>query len=155
MQSDDLGLVERLRRGPVAYTSAGGPVYNGADPLMDEAAAAIERLVADRDEARELAERLKLEAQGHAMEARTANSTNYEIYQVVSGAKGERGNWHGATPVRERFAALTEALTPFAAEKLPSSKATEIAYNEFGLRCLMSPLAIARQRARQALKDAP
>jgi len=51
MQSDDLGLVERLRRGPVAYTSAGGPIYDGPDPLMDEAAAAIERLVAEARQA--------------------------------------------------------------------------------------------------------
>lgn len=64
----------------------------------------------ERDAARELAERLKLEAQGHAMEARTANSTIYEIYQVVSGATGEPGNWHGAEPVRERFAALEAQL---------------------------------------------
>ena len=67
----------------------------------------LRRLTAERDEARNLAERLKLEAQGHAMEARTANATIYEIYQVVSGATGEPGNWHGAEPVRERFAALS------------------------------------------------
>lgn len=56
-----------------------------------------------------LAERMKLEAQGHAMEVRTANSTIHEIYQVVSGATGEPGNWHGANPVRE-YVARTEAL---------------------------------------------
>jgi hypothetical protein len=58
MQSDDLGLVERLRRGPVAYTSAGGPIYDGPDPLMDEAAAAIERLVAEMDEAFEISAKI-------------------------------------------------------------------------------------------------
>jgi len=97
MQSDDLGLVERLKAGAIVFAGKDLPY---ASDTMSQAAAAIERLVAERDEAR-------------------------------------------------------EALRPFAAEKLPSSKATEIAYNEFGLRCLMSPLAIARQRARQALKDAP
>lgn len=44
--------------------------------------------------------RLKLEAQIHAQEARTANATIAEIYQCVSGATGEPGNWHGAEPVR-------------------------------------------------------
>jgi len=48
---------------------------------LKASAAAIERLVAERDEARTLADRLKLEAQGHAMEARGANATIYEIYQ--------------------------------------------------------------------------
>jgi formylmethanofuran dehydrogenase subunit E len=47
-----------------------------------------------------LVERLKLEAQAHASEARTANSTIYEIYQVISGGKGEPENWNGAEPVR-------------------------------------------------------
>ena len=56
----------------------------------------------------ELAERLKLEAQGHASEARTANSTIYEIYQVLSGGKGEPGNWHGAEPAR-RYVETAEA----------------------------------------------
>ncbi|HEY8359486.1 MAG TPA: hypothetical protein VIL30_18705 [Ramlibacter sp.] len=55
----------------------------------------------DRLQAAEaLVERLKLEAQAHASEARTANSTIYEIYQVISGGKGEPGNWNGAEPVR-------------------------------------------------------
>lgn len=58
------------------------------------------------EEAEALVERLKLEAQAHAMEARGANSTINEIYQVVSGGKGEPGNWHGAAPVREKLEAL-------------------------------------------------
>ena len=49
---------------------------------------------------------LKQQAQIHAMEAKTANSTIYEIYQVVSGGTGEPGNWNGARPVREAFDAL-------------------------------------------------
>ena len=51
-------------------------------------------------------ERLKLEAQGHAQEARTANASLYECYQSVSGATGERGNWRGAEPVRKHIAAM-------------------------------------------------
>jgi hypothetical protein len=48
---------------------------------------------------------LKQEAQIHAQEAKTANSTIYEIYQCVTGATGEPGNWHGAEPVRAALAA--------------------------------------------------
>lgn len=67
-------------------------------------------------ELEQLAERLKQEAQIHAMEARTANATIAEIYQAVSGGKGEPGNWHGAVPVREcigeLLGLLREALGP-------------------------------------------
>lgn len=54
---------------------------------------------------------LKQEAQIHAQEARTANATIAEIYQVCSGATGEQGNWHGAEPVRMRIAELEAKLT--------------------------------------------
>lgn len=53
-----------------------------------------------------LIERLRQEAQIHAQEARTANATIAEIYQLCAGATGEPGNWHGAEPVRERLATL-------------------------------------------------
>ena len=53
---------------------------------------------------------LRLEAQLHAQEARTANATIAEIYQVVSGATGEPGNWHGAEPVRTRLNQLRADL---------------------------------------------
>jgi hypothetical protein len=66
----------------------------------------IEQRVIGARAAEALAERLKLEAQSHAMEARTANSTINEIYQIVSGGKGEPGNWHGAEPVRAKLEAL-------------------------------------------------
>ena len=61
----------------------------------------------------DLVARLKLEAQGHAQEARTANATIAEIYQVCTGSTGEPGNWNGAEPVRqlaEQRAELLEAL---------------------------------------------
>lgn len=54
--------------------------------------------VAEKDR---LIESLKQEAQIHALEARTANRTIAEIYQVVSGKTGEPGNWHGAEPVKQ------------------------------------------------------
>lgn len=62
--------------------------------IIDKALAEQERLI----------ERLKQEAEIHAQEARTANRTIAEIYQVVSGATGEPGNWHGAEPVRQLMA---------------------------------------------------
>ncbi len=52
-----------------------------------------------------LIERMKMEAQIHAQEARTANATIAEIYQCVCGATGEPGNWNGAEPVREKLTA--------------------------------------------------
>lgn len=63
------------------------------DTLLN-AADEIERL-------RAKAERLQQEAEGHAQEARTQTATVHEIYQIISGGKGEPGSWHGAEPVRE------------------------------------------------------
>ena len=68
-----------------------------------EQRAKIERLKAVTDT-------LKLHAQIHAQEARTANSTIAEIYQCVSGATGEAGNWHGAQPVRAEIERLNHEL---------------------------------------------
>lgn len=66
----------------------------------------IESLEAERDQYRDLADRLKLEAQVHAMEARTQTATVHECYQAASGATGEKASHHGANPVRERIASL-------------------------------------------------
>jgi len=48
-------------------------------------------------------------------------------------------------------ARLREALTPFAAEKLPSNRPTEIDYDRRGLRRLISPLDMGRRDAFFAL----
>ncbi|MFT0875090.1 hypothetical protein VRZ08_00910 [Rhodopseudomonas sp. G2_2311] len=58
----------------------------------------ISRISAERDA-------ILRQAEAHALEARTANATIYEIYRVVSGATGEPGNWNGAEPVRKAFEA--------------------------------------------------
>jgi hypothetical protein len=49
-------------------------------------------------------EACKLQAQIHAQEATTANSTIAEIYQLVTGSSGEPGNWNGAAPIRKLIA---------------------------------------------------
>ena len=84
--------------------------------------AQVQRLTEDNEALRDLAERLKLEAQGHASEARTANSTIYEIYQVLSGGKGEPGNWHGAEPARQ-YVAKAEAQVAALRDALEKAKA--------------------------------
>jgi hypothetical protein len=63
-----------------------------------------------------LAERLKLEAQIHAGEARGANAAIAEIYQLCTGATGEPGNWHGAEPVRKLIAEHAASLAAKEAE---------------------------------------
>ncbi|RYF31379.1 MAG: hypothetical protein EOO23_02760 [Comamonadaceae bacterium] len=62
------------------------------------------------EQALQLVERLKQEAQIHAQEARTANATIAAIYQLVTGATGEPGNWNGAEPVRAAIASLRAQL---------------------------------------------
>jgi len=52
-----------------------------------------------------------------------------------------------------RIKELEEALRPFVSDRMPSTKRSEISFNERGLRCLMSPMQIARKNARQALKE--
>ena len=51
-------------------------------------------------------DRLKMEAQIHAQEARTQRATVHEIYQLCTGSTGEPGDWHGAEPVRALVAEL-------------------------------------------------
>lgn len=63
-------------------------------------------LADDPAELRALCARLKMEAQSHAMEARGANDTIQKIYQIVSGARGEPGNWNAEVPVREEIERL-------------------------------------------------
>lgn len=64
-----------------------------------------------------LIERLKLEAQIHAGEARCHKSTVHEAYQTCTGATGEPGNWHGAEPIKTALAEAKAARTAAEAEK--------------------------------------
>lgn len=122
------GYKERLHEAAASIRNDGTPSQVGLSE--DEClaiAARIEALEAEGDEAWELAERLKLEAQGHASEARTANSTIYEIYQALTGGTGEPGNWNGAAPARayvERCKRLKEALKEIEGMPTPFANAT-------------------------------
>jgi septation ring formation regulator EzrA len=78
--------------------------------MFDEVEHELEKLQQENAQLLELVERLKLEATIHAQEARTANATIAEIYQVVSGGTGEQGNWYGAQPVREAVEKLKAEL---------------------------------------------
>lgn len=51
----------------------------------------------------------------------------------------------------KRVEAMQEALKPFAGEKLPGNNRDLRDYNRFGLRCMMSPMEIARRDAFFAL----
>jgi len=53
---------------------------------------------------------LRQEAKIHAQEARSQKATVHEIYQIISGGKGEPGDWSGARPVREFVQAKEEQL---------------------------------------------
>lgn len=64
-----------------------------------------------------LVERLKQEAQIHAQEARTANSTIAEIYRIVTGGTGEPGNWNGAEPVRKCIEGLRTQVAALSPDK--------------------------------------
>ncbi|WGK60561.1 hypothetical protein QAO71_10695 [Halopseudomonas sp. SMJS2] len=102
-----------------------------------------------------LCDRLQLEAQCHAQEARTANATIAEIYRLVSGGTGEPGNWNGTEPVRRKLEELqaecerlrkdaeTEQAIQRAAEVLPPGYRIEIEVeNDAGSVALFAPGAI-------------
>lgn len=67
------------------------------DALMTELLEAAEARALKAEKERD---NLKLQAQGHAMEARSANATIYDAYQAVTGATGEPGNWNGAETIK-------------------------------------------------------
>lgn len=51
---------------------------------------------------------------------------------------------------QKQLGGLQRALEPFIAPKLPSNRRTVLEYNEWGLRCLMSPMEIAVLNGRRA-----
>ena len=118
-----LASYEACKANPIASGSKAQMMYFIEDAKADIAtlATALEASQAEVERLKQERDALKLEAQIHAGEARAANSTIYEIYQVLSGSTGEPGNWNGAEPARqyvtaaqERIAELEGALEPFA-----------------------------------------
>lgn len=77
-----------------------------ADMIIRDSRAKLESLATALAAKERECDALKLQAQSHAMEARTANATIAEIYQLCTGATGEPGNWNGAEPVRAALAGL-------------------------------------------------
>jgi hypothetical protein len=67
---------------------------------LNDLAGFVERI---RAEQQDLIDRLRLEAQSHAQEARAQRATVHEIYRLVTGGTGEPGDWNGAEPVRQAF----------------------------------------------------
>lgn len=130
-------LVSRLRDIAMGRLK---PDNGSSVPLADELRAAADALEATSralSEKEGLIDRLRMEAQIHAGEARCHKSTVHEAYQACTGATGEPGNWHGAEPIRK---ALSEA-TRQRDEALAALKASE----ERGER-LSQDLASARLR---------
>jgi len=107
----------------------------------------ISRLAIDLEAARDLNGRLQQEAAIHAQEARTANATIAEIYQLISGGKGEPGNWNGARPVRDYVQQHSEVRS--ALEELCALKA--IKEKEGKTADYLSRQPVAWERAVKAL----
>lgn len=98
-----------------AHSATGETEINGVPVEMDAdwETCRFCALQAELDAANALCEKLKQEAEIHAQEARTHKSTVHKIYQLVTGATGEPGNWNGAKPVKQlidRIAELTAAI---------------------------------------------
>jgi len=89
----------------VSYDTATGLITVDLNEVEQRVCA----LLAENEKLRDLTERLKLEAQIHSGEARCHSSTVHEIYQLISGAKGEPATWNGAVPVK-RFLEKVEHL---------------------------------------------
>lgn len=111
--------------------------YRPADSgLMGWARSALLNVGAALDRQSAAVDRMLQEAQIHACEARAANATLHEIYQICSDAKGEPGTWHGAEPVlqmRARLQRAEQALRDIASETYDGEKAQRLALNVLGV----------------------
>ena len=77
---------------------------------------AIKSLRAERDKLLWIVEQIKMQAQTWAGEAKCQTNTVQEIYRLVSGKTGEKGDWNGAKPVANLIAerdALRECVTKY------------------------------------------
>lgn len=72
--------------------------------------ASLAAMQKELEEAKALAERLKLEAQIQAGEARAHIAIVQECYQIATGATGEPATWNGAEPIRKALTAQAERI---------------------------------------------
>ena len=81
----------------------------GMDP-----AEAVKYVRADvRDVVQRKADNCEQEARQWRQEARTQSAIVAEIYEAVTGKKGEPGDWNGAVPVKERIEELETMVKVF------------------------------------------
>lgn len=95
----------------------------------DEKGAVMRQAAQALADAQNLIERLRLEAESHALEARAQRATVHECYRAVTGGKGEPGDWNGAEPVKrfvadaqKRIERYEAALRQIAAGTVPQSR---------------------------------
>lgn len=101
--------------------------------------------------AESLSDQLKLAAQVHAQESRTANATIAEIYQLVTGATGEPGDWNGAEPVRTYIAQAESKLAEATKQLKLSDELASAAVSSY--HELQENLAEAEARTVEVLSD--
>ncbi|WP_278366918.1 hypothetical protein [Marinobacter salarius] len=77
-------------------------------------AEAVEYVRKDKHDAvQSKADNCEREARQWRQEARTQSATVAEIYEAVSGKKGEPGDWNGAEPVKRRIEELETIVKVF------------------------------------------
>jgi hypothetical protein len=89
----------------------GGP--GDARVASEDAPKALDALAAltgELEAQKALTERLKLEAQIQAGEARAHIAIVQECYQIATGGTGEPATWNGAEPIRKAFTAQAERI---------------------------------------------
>lgn len=99
----------------------------------------------------ELCDKLRMEAQCHAQEARTANAIIYEIYQIVSNGTGEPGNWHGAQPVKKEIARLKAVISALNKDGLTDAVMNAVIERD-QLKAELAQATQREQRLREALQ---
>jgi len=71
----------------------------------------VNRLKEENEAKDEIIANVILQAQIWASEAKTQKSIVHEVNQIVSGATGEKADWNGANPVREKIAKLESEVS--------------------------------------------
>lgn len=74
--------------------------FSDVENRMAELATQNVTLIAANEELKNLCDRLKQQAVQHSGESRCQTSTVHEMYQLLTGGKGEPATWNGALPMR-------------------------------------------------------